>query len=90
MGTIGCIGVGKLGLSLALILEEAGHNLVCFDKSAAQRNHIEKKTLKTVEPCIESMLQKSTNLVVADSLKPIYNLLLLRGSSYTLSSKWFI
>lgn len=74
METIGFIGVGKLGLSLALILEESGYKVVCFDKSSEQRMHIANKTLTTVEPGIEEMLQKSKNLHVADSLQQVYKL----------------
>jgi UDP-glucose 6-dehydrogenase len=74
METLGFIGVGKLGLSLALIVEEAGYNVVCFDKSETQRTHIKNKTLKTVEPYIEEMLAKSSNLTVAANLKEIYAL----------------
>jgi UDP-glucose 6-dehydrogenase len=74
MESIGLIGVGKLGLSLALILEEAGYKTICFDKSESQKNNIKNKTLITVEPYIETMLQKSSNLVVVDSLQSIYTL----------------
>jgi nucleotide sugar dehydrogenase len=74
MERVGFIGVGKLGLSLALILEEAGYNVVCFDKSENQRTNIKNKTLKTVEPHIETMLQKSSNLTVVDSIKEVYAL----------------
>lgn len=72
--SIGFIGVGKLGLSLALIFEEAGHTVVCFDKNEVQRNNIRDKSLKTIEPYIEEMLVKSKKISVVDSYKEIYNL----------------
>jgi nucleotide sugar dehydrogenase len=72
--SIGFIGVGKLGLSLALIFEEAGHQVVCFDKNESQRKNIKNKTLKTIEPYIEDMLVKSKNVFVVDSYDKIYNL----------------
>jgi nucleotide sugar dehydrogenase len=72
--SIGFIGVGKLGLSLALIFEENGHNIVCFDKNESQRNNIRDKSLKTIEPHVEDMLVKSKNISVVDSYKEIYNL----------------
>lgn len=71
---IGFIGVGKLGLSLALIFEEAGHDVVCFDKNETQRHNIRDKSLKTIEPHIEDMLVKSKNISVVNSYKEIYNL----------------
>jgi len=74
MESIGLIGVGKLGLSLALILEEAGYKTICFDKSESQKNNIKNKTLITLEPYIETMLQKSSTLLVVDSLQSIYTL----------------
>lgn len=74
MTTIGFIGVGKLGLSLALICEEVGHTVVCYDKNDTQRNYIKNKNLKTVEPCIEYMLAKSSNIVVSNTLQNIYSL----------------
>lgn len=74
MESVGFIGVGKLGLSLALIIEEAGYKTICFDKSESQRNCIKNKTLKTIEPHIENMLQKSSNINVVDNIKDIYKL----------------
>jgi UDPglucose 6-dehydrogenase len=71
---LGLIGAGKLGLSLALILEEAGHTVYCFDKNKTQSELIRNKQLNTVEPHIEDMLSKSKNLNVVDTLTDIYKL----------------
>lgn len=74
METVGLIGAGKLGLCLALIMEEVGYKVVCYDKNESQRKNISEKSVKTVEPLVEGMLQKSSNLVVASSLKDVYAL----------------
>lgn len=71
---LGLIGAGKLGLSLALILEEAGHTVYCTDTNKNQRDLIRTKQLKTVEPQIESMLSKSKTLEVVDTLEGVYKL----------------
>ena len=74
METVGLIGAGKLGLCLALIMEEVGYKVVCYDKNETQRKNIEAKTIKTVEPHVEEMLAKAKNIEVAHSLRDVYKL----------------
>jgi UDPglucose 6-dehydrogenase len=74
METIGVIGVGKLGLCLALILERAGYKVKCFDKCKPLANAIKSKTLQSIEPHVEQYLKAATNVEVVDSLAEIYKL----------------
>lgn len=74
MSTVGVIGAGKLGLCLALILEEVGYTVICLDKNKNQCEQIQTKQLKTVEPLVEDMLSKSKNLKVANTLRDTYKL----------------
>jgi nucleotide sugar dehydrogenase len=62
MKEIGIIGIGKLGLSFALLLEQSGYNVHGSDISQEYNDKINNKTLFSFEPRINELLAKSKNL----------------------------
>lgn len=74
MNTVGIIGVGKLGLCMALVMEKAGYTVLCHDKSENLANAISNKTLETIEPQVTTLLKESNNLRVVSSLENLYTL----------------
>lgn len=62
MKEIGVIGIGKLGLSFALLLEESGYNVHGSDISQEYNDKINNKTLFSFEPRVNELLAKSENL----------------------------
>ena len=61
MDNITVIGVGKLGLGLALLIEKAGYNVLGVDISEDYIKSLNSKTLKTEEPGYENLLKESKN-----------------------------
>ncbi len=61
MKKIGIIGVGKLGLSFALLAENKGIEVWGSDISEKYINELNNKTLKSNEPYIEEFLTESSN-----------------------------
>jgi len=59
---IGVIGIGKLGLSFALLLEESGFKVTGSDISQEYNDKINNKTLFSFEPEVNELLRKSKNL----------------------------
>ena len=55
------IGVGRLGLGLALLFESGGNNVLGVDINPNYINQLNKKTFKTKEPEYENLLKKSKN-----------------------------
>ena len=53
------IGIGKLGLGFALLLDKIGYNVLGVDISEEYVNLLNKKQLKTVEPEYEELLQNT-------------------------------
>jgi UDPglucose 6-dehydrogenase len=74
MNTIGVIGVGKLGLCMALGLEEAGYTVVCNDTNEKYLDTIQHKTLESIEPGVKDALLNATKLHVTKNIKDIYKL----------------
>ena len=62
MKEIGVIGIGKLGLSFAFLLEKSGYNVHGSDISQEYNDKINNKTLFSFEPRINELLAKSENL----------------------------
>lgn len=56
---ISIIGVGKLGLCLGLNLETKGYQVLGIDVNESYVNLLKNKTLKSSEPFVEQLLQKS-------------------------------
>ena len=63
------IGIGKLGLGFALLLERSGYNVLGVDIFQDYVNKINEKTIYFEEPGYNSLLQKSVNLKATTSLQ---------------------
>ena len=63
---IGIAGTGRLGLSLALCLDEAGHTVSCYDINTEYLKTIHHMSLNTYEPHIAEMLSKSNLQICYD------------------------
>jgi len=69
---IGVIGIGKLGLSFALLLEKSGFKVTGSDISQEYNDKINNKTLFSFEPEVNELLKNSKNLTSSnDNLKVI-------------------
>lgn len=66
---ISVIGVGRLGLSYALCLERAGHQVLGFDIFPEYIDRLNQKSLRVGEPGINEMLQESQNFRATTSLE---------------------
>jgi len=60
---IGIIGVGKLGLSYALVFEESGFNVFASSYKQEYVELLQNKIVDTVEPGIKDRLQNSKNII---------------------------
>jgi len=63
------IGIGRLGLGLALLIEKAGYHVKGIDVSPEYVEKINNKTFKTKEPEYETLLQNSNNFIAETDLK---------------------
>tara|TARA_R110000803_G_scaffold30324_1_gene68436 strand:- start:210 stop:1415 length:1206 start_codon:yes stop_codon:yes gene_type:complete len=59
---IGIIGVGKLGLSYALVFEEVGYNVIASSYKQEYVEQLQHKQIDTVEPGVKSRLHASKNI----------------------------
>jgi len=59
---IGIIGSGRLGICLALSLEQSGFNILCTDIDTNMLDTINNKTLVSSEPYVNEMLINSKNI----------------------------
>ena len=66
---IAVIGVGKVGLCLALALEQKGHNVLGVDVSAKYVDLLNRKELISPEPGVMDLLKTSQNFRATTSLK---------------------
>jgi nucleotide sugar dehydrogenase len=69
MNNISIIGVGKLGLCLALNLEKKGFNVTGVDMFEKYINSLNDKTFSTSEPFVNEYLQQSKNVIFTTDLK---------------------
>jgi len=74
MNNIGIIGVGKLGVCLALTLENVGYNVLCYDINESILDSIKNKSLVSYEPKVTQMLLNSKNINVTNNLEDILKL----------------
>lgn len=54
--TVGVLGLGKLGLPLALVAAEAGHRVFAWDVDADVRTSVQQRRVHIDEPLVEGML----------------------------------
>jgi len=62
MNNVGIIGVGKLGLCFALLLEKAGYNVIASDTNGEYIRNLTKKHIETPEPHVLDLLKQSKNI----------------------------
>jgi UDPglucose 6-dehydrogenase len=62
------IGIGKLGLGFALLLEKSGYNVLGVDIFQDYVNQINDKSIKFSEPNYNELLEKSENLKATTSI----------------------
>jgi len=63
------IGVGKLGLGLALLFEKAGYNVLGVDIAQEYIDNLNNKTINFPEPHYTDLLKESNNFRATSSLK---------------------
>ena len=66
---ISIIGVGKLGLCLALNLERKGFNIIGVDVSENYIQSLNNKIFSTSVPSVNEYLQQSKNIIFTTDLK---------------------
>jgi UDPglucose 6-dehydrogenase len=69
MENITVIGVGKLGLGFALLLERANYNVLGIDISPQYVDQLNQKTAKLSEPQYDELLQQSANFKASMDLQ---------------------
>ena len=65
--TIGVIGAGRLGLSFALLCEDAGFEVIASDASESYVKDLRDRTLVTYEPGIKELLASAKNITFTTS-----------------------
>lgn len=95
---IGLIGVGRLGICFALLLEKAGYEVIASDVRESYVNDLNNKIINTSEPFVQDYLSESknfkatrSNLEVIRECDIIYTLVAtpsLPDGSYDISSIW--
>lgn len=68
MNKISVVGVGRLGLSFALIAEQAGYHVIGCDVRADHVDQLNNKTFRTPEPHIEELLKASSNFFATENI----------------------
>ena len=66
---ISIIGVGKLGLCMALNLENSGFNIIGIDINQGYIDSLNNKTLKSPEPLVEEYLEKANNITFSTNME---------------------
>ena len=61
MSNITVLGIGRLGLGVALLIEKAGYNVMGIDINEEYINQLNNKTFKSKEPEYENLLINSKN-----------------------------
>lgn len=70
---VGIIGTGKLGICLALLLEDAGFDVYASDKNKSLVQSLASKNFESDEPQVTFYLQKSKNLYVSQQNQDVIN-----------------
>jgi UDPglucose 6-dehydrogenase len=66
--SIAVIGIGRLGLCLALCMEQTGYTVIGLDINQAYVESLNNKTFKSLEPGVNELLEKSVRLKATCSL----------------------
>tara|TARA_B100000676_G_scaffold145082_1_gene143499 strand:+ start:158 stop:1291 length:1134 start_codon:yes stop_codon:yes gene_type:complete len=59
---IGVIGAGRLGICLALLMAEAGYEILASDVREDYVHSLRNKAIKTTEPAVQELLERSDNI----------------------------
>tara|TARA_B100000029_G_C17536594_1_gene945135 strand:- start:451 stop:1605 length:1155 start_codon:yes stop_codon:yes gene_type:complete len=59
---IGIIGVGRLGICVALLFENCGHDILASDSRESYIRDLNNKKIDTTEPEVQRYLENSTNI----------------------------
>ena len=65
---VSCIGIGRLGICLALCMENAGCDVVGVDLNPSYIDALNNKTFRSREPRVNEFLDKSTKFRASTSL----------------------
>lgn len=71
---IGVIGIGRLGLSFALLCEQSGYEVVGYDVRQNYLDSLRDKSFSSPEPLVNDYLQAATHLMVTDQLSEVVEL----------------
>ncbi len=74
MESLGVIGVGRLGICTALILEKAGFQVLCYDVNPQIRDAINTRKIVSSEPGVSEMLSNAKNIFAVDSIEKLLHL----------------
>lgn len=74
MDSIGVLGVGRLGICTALILEKAGFHVLCYDINKRIRDGINSRSFESSEPGVSKMVSEAKNILAVDSLEKLIHL----------------
>lgn len=95
---IGVIGAGRLGICFALLLENAGYEVVASDVREDYVKSLQEKKIDTNEPEVQELLSKATNITfktgncdVIEECDILYTLVAtpsLPDGSYDVSAIW--
>ena len=95
---IGLIGAGRLGICLALLMENAGYDVLVSDIREDYVENLNKKIIQTAEPHVAEHLKQSTNIEATTDNKKviaecdiIFTLVAtpsMEDGSYDVSSVW--
>jgi UDPglucose 6-dehydrogenase len=72
MEKIAVIGIGRLGLCLALNLEKAGYKVTGVDVSEEYVDSLNHKTFQSPEPFVNELLKASINFIATSSLNEVF------------------
>jgi nucleotide sugar dehydrogenase len=95
---VGVIGAGRLGICFALLLEQAGYEVVASDVREDYVRSLQERTIDTHEPGVQELLSKATNITfkvgnldVIEECDILYTLVAtpsLPDGSYDVSAIW--
>lgn len=74
MQSLGIIGAGRLGICTALVLEEAGFDVLCYDVNKQIRDAINSRKMESAEKGVTEMLAKAKHIRAVESLDQLLHL----------------
>ncbi len=72
MEKIAIIGIGRLGLCLALNLERVGYSVVGVDLNQQYVDSINSKTIDSSEPLVNDYLKESSNFIATTKIEEVF------------------